>query len=161
MTIAVMDTFQFVGLVVSAAGVSPTMTVVLLHASTPCIMFFSRSAFPERKYSQVQMVGSVIISASIFICLSRPLIYHILGRIGLGPVLSCVAYVLCAAFQGFITMYKEKAIIEWARPLDIYHISAWLFYYQTIVSVVLGPFIFLLQGKSYIYGNINTYSTCY
>jgi hypothetical protein len=35
---ALMDVIQFAGLLVSASGVSPTMTVILLHASTPCFI---------------------------------------------------------------------------------------------------------------------------
>ena len=51
LAMAVLDTVSFSGLVISAAGVTPTMTVILLHASTPIIVFFSRFAFPDRTSS--------------------------------------------------------------------------------------------------------------
>ena len=39
---AVVDSISFGGLVLSATGVSPTKTVILMHASTPCVVLGSK-----------------------------------------------------------------------------------------------------------------------
>lgn len=59
---AILDTIYFSGLIISAADVSPTMTVILLHSSTPCVVLCSRKIFPNRKYSEIQMKGIYYIS---------------------------------------------------------------------------------------------------
>lgn len=48
---------------------------------------------------------------------------------------------------GLATIYKEKQIIAWSLPMDIHHLSAWLFFYQILVAAVLSPLIFKLQGE--------------
>lgn len=48
---ASIDTFQFIMLVFSASEVSPTMSVLLMHASTLPIYVGSMFTFPNRKYS--------------------------------------------------------------------------------------------------------------
>ena len=142
-----MDTFQFFGLVVSAAGVSPTMTVILLHVSTPCIVLASRWLFPDRKYSLVQMRGVTIIAVAVVMCLARPLARVEFDLAARDTMWSSCWYVIFAAGQGLITVYKERCIIMWSRPLDIYRLSAWLFYYQCMIGIVISPLVYILGGK--------------
>ena len=66
---AVLDTIQFAGLTVSAAGVSPAMTVILLHTSTPFLVLGSRYSFPDRKYSSIQIRGVQLIALAVIISL--------------------------------------------------------------------------------------------
>jgi hypothetical protein len=145
---ALMDTLQFFGLVMSAVGVSPTMTVILLHVSTPCIVLASQWLFPNRKYSTIQLRGVGIIGFAVFICLGRVTYYYFFSdTFAVKTLWSSIWYVIFAALQGFITVYKERCIIAWSKPLDIYRLSAWLFYYQCMIAVVLSPLVYMLGGK--------------
>jgi hypothetical protein len=103
---AILDTIQFAGLFSSASGVSPTMTVILLHASTPCIVLGSRITFPNRKYSTIQMKGVQLMSLAILVSLSRPLINLFVFN-DYSSISSKLLYVFSAAFHGFSTLNKE------------------------------------------------------
>lgn len=172
LTMALVDTLQFAGLVISATGVSPTMTVILLHASTPCIVWGSRYTFPNRAYSTVQMRGVFLISLAILISISRPIIhlYYLKHYGDYADAQSSLLYVIFAALQvmhffllfifpftyisyskssqGFATLYKEKSIIVWSQPMDIHYLSSWLFFYQCIVAIIAAPLIYLFQGTN-------------
>ena len=138
---ALLDTVQFSCLVASAAGVTPTMTVILLHASTPVIVLGSRLLFPDRIYTDLQLRGVTLIASAV-----------IIGFVGemvkLSGTSSSFLYVLAAAMQGAATLYKEKAIIDWKQPIDVHTLSTWIFFYQTMCVVVLMPAIYVLQGVS-------------
>jgi len=144
---AILDTIQFAGLFSSASGVSPTMTVILLHASTPCIVLGSTITFPNRKYSLTQMQGVQLMSLAILISLSRPII-NLLYDNNYSSFSSTLLYVFSAAFQGIATLYKEKCIIDWSQPMDIHYLSSWLFLYQFLVALLLAPLLYVLQGIS-------------
>lgn len=146
---AVLETIQFAGLVVSASGVSPTMTVILLHASTPCIVYGSRLLFPDRKYSSIQLKGANVISVAVIVSLSRPISDVVTLGIHDSNALSCILYALSAALIGFANLYKETCIIEWSKPIDIYYLSSWLFAYQCCIALLLSPAIYFLQNMTY------------
>lgn len=145
---AILDTIQFAGLFSSASGVSPTMTVILLHASTPCIVLGSRVTFPNRKYSSIQIKGVQLMSIAILISISRPIINSIYDKSYYSSLSSTLLYVFSAAFQGIATLYKEKCIIDWSQPMDIHYLSSWLFIYQFLVALLLAPLLYVLQGIS-------------
>jgi hypothetical protein len=148
---ALLDTIQFGGLVVSAAGVSPTMTVILLHTSTPCIVLGSRLTFPNRKYSSMQMIGIGLIGLAILISLTHPVLQWYLSGYPNATICSLL-YVLFSALQGLTTLYKEKTIIEWSQPMDIHYLSSWLFYYQCIMAAILYPIVYAIQEYVTNYG---------
>ena len=148
---AVIDTLQFALLALSAVGISSAMTVILFHANTPCVVFGSYCVFPARTYTKRQMLGVTLIVAAILISVSTPILYSIFSSkkdsaSEVAGVCSMV-YVCAAAMQGLSTLYKEKAIITYAQPLDIHQISAWLFYYQFCFSLFIFPLLYLFQGK--------------
>jgi hypothetical protein len=145
---AILDTIQFAGLFSSASGVSPTMTVILLHASTPCIVLGSRVTFPNRKYSSIQIKGVQLMSIAILISISRPIIKSFYDDSYYSSLSSTLLYVFSAAFQGIATLYKEKCIIDWSQPMDIHYLSSWLFIYQFLVALLLAPLLYVLQGIS-------------
>ena len=114
---ATLDTIQFAGLILSAAGVSPAMTVILLHSSTPIIVLGSKYFFPERTYSTLQMRGvALILSAVIISFLSSFLIYfhsdnyqdNQLKIQQISDPISCTLYISMAALYGFNTLFKVK-----------------------------------------------------
>jgi hypothetical protein len=143
--VALMDTVLFSVQTISASGVSPTMTVILLHANTPCIVWGSHYAFPERKYGSIQNIGALIISAAIFISLSRPIVDLILG-IKVSYAWSTLLYVISSALQGFVTLYKEKVLADYRRRMDAYYVSAWLFHCQFIIAIIMAPLLYYLQN---------------
>ena len=150
LAMAVLDTVSFSGLVISAAGVTPTMTVILLHASTPIIVFFSRFAFPDRKYSEMQIKGSNFIVCAIAFSLIRS-ITDMYYRTDTYNALSSVIYVASAAMQGVGTLYKEKAVIEWSQQLDIHFLSAGLFLFQTLTMGFVALVLYYMQDVYYHY----------
>ena len=97
---AVLDTVQFAGLTVSAAGVSPAMTVILLHTSTPFLVLGSRYTFPDRKYSVIQMRGVQLIALSVFICLMGSLTHFMSHGVHESDAQSSILYVSMAALHG-------------------------------------------------------------
>ncbi len=142
---AFLDALQFSGLIVTAAGVTPTMTVILLHANTPFVVAGSSYVFDGRQYSPSQYRGVLVISCAVLCCLVRPIIrWCYLDDVSL--VSSSFLYVLFTAVQGYAMLYKEKCIINFGQPLDVHTLSFWLFLYQLLVTVLLSPLIYLFQG---------------
>jgi len=150
LTMAVLDTLSFTGLCLSAAGVTPTMTVILLHASTPIIVSMSRFAFPDRKYSDTQIKGSNFIVCAIAFSLARS-VTDMYYRRDTYNAFSSVMYVASAAIQGVGTLYKEKAVIEWSQQLDIHFLSAGLFFFQMLTMGVLALVLYYMQDLYYHY----------
>lgn len=144
---AILDTISFFGLVVSAAGVTPTMTVILLHISTPFVVLGSRLNFPSRQYSQNQFQGVLLITIAVFISVIRHVMDIVTGVDETAAVCSLL-YVSSAAAQGLGTVYKEMAIIEWSQPLDIHYMNMWLFFYQSIAGILFAPVIYMFSGVS-------------
>mmetsp|Transcript_16337 Transcript_16337/g.24624 ORF Transcript_16337/g.24624 Transcript_16337/m.24624 type:complete len:420 (+) Transcript_16337:49-1308(+) len=151
------DSISFSGLVISATGVSPTMTVILMHANTPLIVLGSRYIFPDRQYSATQKIGVAWIFVALLIGVSRPLldVFGLLPRSGLSSpsatfssAVSSLVYVCSAAMQGLGALYKEKCIIDFAQPADVHIMSCWLFFYQLLFALLGFPILYVLQGIS-------------
>lgn len=96
---ATLDTVQFAGLAVSAAGVSPTMTVILLHTSTLFLVLGSRYTFPDRTYSTVQMRGVQLIALAVGISLVSSLSHTLSSGHG-SDAASSFLYFCMAALHG-------------------------------------------------------------
>jgi hypothetical protein len=152
LTMASIDAVSFTGLVISAAGVTPTMTVILLHASTPVVVFMSRLVFPNRNYSPTQLRGSWFICLAIGISITRSLMEFYNGT-ELTSALCSILYTACAALHGFGTLYKEKAIVEWSQQLDVHFLSAGLFFFQFLAMTALSPLLYHFQGVSSAWGD--------
>lgn len=137
---------NFTGLVLSASEITPTMTLILLHASTPCILTGSNVFFPSRKHSLGQVRGGIVISMAVIICLIRPM-YLLVTEDAEVFALSSITYVISASLQGVSTLYKENMIVKYSHtPTDIYYMSAQLFLLQTLLTLLLSPLIFSLQS---------------
>eukprot|EP00603_Paraphysomonas_imperforata_P012710 CAMPEP_0114476802 /NCGR_PEP_ID=MMETSP0104-20121206/14979_1 /TAXON_ID=37642 ORGANISM="Paraphysomonas imperforata, Strain PA2" /NCGR_SAMPLE_ID=MMETSP0104 /ASSEMBLY_ACC=CAM_ASM_000202 /LENGTH=439 /DNA_ID=CAMNT_0001651617 /DNA_START=263 /DNA_END=1582 /DNA_ORIENTATION=+ len=169
---AIVDSISFGGLVLSATGVSPTKTIILMHASTPCVVFGSKFVFSNREYTAMQLTGVTLISLALLISLSDPFIDYMNGTgneklVSVHPLASlqpkdvwtwtptqgirlssAVVYTCSAALQGLASLYKEKSIIDYSLPTDIHTMSCWLFFYQFIFALVFFPLFYFLQGIS-------------
>jgi hypothetical protein len=141
---ALLDAISFSGLVLSAAAVTPTMTLILLHASTPCVVWGSICIFPQRIYSDIQNRGTILIAVAVVVSLSEAVIDSHSAWDHF--VASSFVYCGSAIVQGISSLYKEKCIISFARPVDTHYMSAWLFLYQFMITLLLSPFIFYMQG---------------
>jgi CRT-like, chloroquine-resistance transporter-like len=105
--IAAIDAVQFAGLVISATGVPPVVTVLLMHASTVFLVMASRHAFPERKYSSVQMRGVQLIALAVTISLVGSFLDTTNPSSQmLSDPYSSVLYLAMCALQGFSTLCK-------------------------------------------------------
>ena len=109
---AVLDTIQFAGLTVSAAGVSPTMTVILLHTSSPILVLGSKCAFPNRKYSLIQMRGAQLIALAVLICLLGSFSHIFFPGTHQSDPSSSLLYVGMSALHGLATLYKVGNIYQ-------------------------------------------------
>jgi hypothetical protein len=111
---AILDTIQFAGLAISAAGVSPAMTVILLHTSTPFLVIGSRYAFPDRKYSLLQIRGVQLISLAVLVCLIGSFTHK---HHGSDKSASSFLYISMAALHGLSTLYKVRGLLNLIRLL--------------------------------------------
>ena len=100
---AILDTIQFAGFTVSAAGVSPTMTVILLHTSTPFLVLGSKYVFPDRKYSLVQVRGVQLISVAVLTGLVGSISHIFYPDFQESDALSSLFYFSMAALHGKTT----------------------------------------------------------
>lgn len=105
--IAAIDAVQFAGLVISATGVPPVVTVLLMHASTVFLVMASRHAFHERKYSSVQMRGVQLIALAVTVSLVGSFLDTTNPSSQmLSDPYSSVLYLAMCALQGFSTLCK-------------------------------------------------------
>ena len=118
---AVLDTIQFAGLTVSAAGVSPAMTVILLHTSTPFLVLGSRYSFPDRKYSLIQIRGVQLIALAVVISLISSSSYFISPGVHESDVTSSFVYFCMAALHGTsLTRFFITCRLHFMAPLIFY-----------------------------------------
>lgn len=147
---ALFDTISFAGLIISASGVTPTLTVILMHANTPFMVFGSKFFFPERFYNSLQKAGVMLITAALLICISRSFLditgYYSSSLKSGSTSLCTLVYVSAAAMQGLGALYKEKTIIEHSQPSDIHIMSCWLFSFQIIYALIFYPVLYIFQG---------------
>lgn len=69
--IAILDIIPFIMMASSASIVTPTMTVILMHSSTIFNVIGSKYLFPTRNYTTLNMIGIVLISLAILVCLCK------------------------------------------------------------------------------------------
>lgn len=153
---AIIDTVPFICMAWSASGVPPTMTVILMHASTIFVIIGSKFTFPQRHYSNMNITGVVLIAVSITICLIKTVLTQVSSKNVSHHhmiIVSSFVFVAAASLQGLTTLYKEKCIIQWAQPIDNFYLSSWLFFYQFIVIIMMSMIFYLVAG-TVIFDNI-------
>jgi hypothetical protein len=145
---AVLDTMQFLLLVYSGAGVSPTMTILLLHSSTIFIVLGSKFVFPNRKYGPLHNYGIMLMSIAITLCMLKILWYdYMKNSADFFASRSALIYIGAASLQGLSTLYKEQALTAWSRPINLYYLSAYLFFYQFFVTIAFSGLFYSFTGK--------------
>ncbi len=143
--IAIIDTLGLGGLVISAYGVTPAMTVILMQAHSPVSVLGCKYFFPDRLYTPTQIKGVWIVCVALFLGVFSA--FFSPGYDDRSTVASSALYIACASLQGLSTLFKEKSVLEFGTPVDMYTLSSALFSYQVVFSIILFPFFYLLQGK--------------
>ena len=118
-----------------------------MHASTPLVMFVgSRYLVPGRVYSDMHLKGAYFITAALLLGLVRPLTSDWANdpHTKKNETLHSLMYAGAAMMQGLINLYKEKTIVEWSYPINLYFINSCIFFYQ--VRRAVHGFVFLLDG---------------
>lgn len=152
LTMAVIDTIPFLLMAVSASGVPPTMTVVLMHASTIFVVLGSRFIFPERDYSKYNYIGISLIAVAIALCLIKVMFWRtdLITSASSEVALCCWTFFIAASLHGVSTLYKEKSIIEYGRPIDNLYLSSCLFSFQFIVTLAIAIAVNFVRGTHVI-----------
>ena len=147
-TMAVVDTIPFLCMAFSASGVPPTMTIILMHSSTIFVVLGSKVIFPQRDYTKYNHIGIGLIAFSIAICLLKVMFWHmdLISAPSNQVALCCWGFFIAASLHGVSTLYKEKNIIEWSRPINNMYLSSCLFFYQFIVTVGIALVVNILLG---------------
>ena len=147
LVMAAIDTVPFLLMALTGSRVYPTMTVILMHASTISVVLGSKIVFPQRQYSRLNFIGIGLIGTSILIGLTKTILVHILVH---GPIHMAVfdtfIFLLAAILHGLGTLYKEKSISQWQHPIDNFYLSSVLFFYQFIASIIIGIMYDLGKG---------------
>ena len=144
---ALLDSIQFLGLVYSGVNVSPTMTVILMHASTLFVVAGSKFAFPHRTYGDLHRYGLGLIAAALVIAFMKILWCDWTSADHFSETFAAVIYIGAAALQGLSTLYKENCLVTWAQPVNIYYLSSFLFLYQFFCTFGLSILFYLYQGN--------------
>jgi len=147
---AVADTIPFLCMAFSASGVPPTMTVVLMHSSTIFVVLGSKIIFPGRHYSQNNYIGVGLIATAIGFCLLKILVWKmdLISSSTDSVALCCFLFLAATSLHGFSTLYKEKNIIEWSRPIDNMYLTSCLFVYQFLVTIAIAILVNIVRGNT-------------
>ncbi len=148
LVMAGLDSLQFLGLVCSGVAVSPTMTVILMHASTIFVVGGSRIAFPHRNYGDSHKFGLFFISGALVIGLAKILWCDWSSDCSFYSTRSALMYIAASALQGLSTLYKENSLVAWGQPVDIYYLTSFLFFYQFWITVAFSLIFYLITGKN-------------
>lgn len=146
---AVADTIPFLCMAFSASGVPPTMTVILMHSSTIFVVLGSKIIFPGRHYSPNNYAGVGLIATAIAFCLLKILVWKMdLISSSTGNVaICCFAFLVATSLHGLSTLFKEKNIIEWSRPIDNMYLTSCLFIYQFLVTIAIAILVNIVRGN--------------
>ena len=117
--------------------------VIRKHCHLSANFLHSQVYFADSSFAYVIAAIIQVYSVLFFILLNRLLVC---SSVNLCPN-PTPSSLLWPFLQGCSTLYKEKCIISFAKPLDNHSLSAWLFLYQTIFTLLLSPILYVLQGR--------------
>eukprot|EP01038_Epipyxis_sp_PR26KG_P005651 gene5651-7804_t len=146
-TMAFIDSIQFIWAVYTASFVSPTMTLILMHTSMPFVVIVSKHFFPSREYTITHINGLKLIVISIVIGLVGSSLFSDYNNQSRFQILYFGAlYSLSYAMHGCLSLYKEDVIIKWGQPISIYYLSSWLYFYQFLCTIGFSLFHEFIRG---------------
>lgn len=161
---ALLDTCAFLLLVYSTSGVFPIMTAVLMHIYTPVIYIVNKITGTQQTNTTVHLVGIICITVAVLLGLCKSIVYFVTESMEYSTVnhpnhdssytyeiiqwnfVASFLYVLAAALQGLISMYKEQSILRFSQPMNIYLLSSMMFLHQFIITFVMSVIFYLIQG---------------
>eukprot|EP01036_Dinobryon_divergens_P033968 gene33968-43881_t len=150
---AAMDAIQFIVMTYATLHVPPLMTVLLLYAAIPSSLFMAKYLFPSRQYTQQHYWGVAVTASGILLSLANILWTTYFESESYTALLASAVYLIASAVQGISSSVKEKLIVEWHHPVNIYQYSSWLFFYQFLFTVLFSILYFV--GKAVVEGDVS------
>ena len=168
--IAVLDTFQNLFAVISGSHVAPILTTILVHFTIPLTSMItscvepggpcgkhdedaiSSAEVPARQSSQ-QLFGSSLITLSTLLGLGPALVTLIYPEAL--PSMSVMAdrtawntilFVLSCIPGAISQMYKERALMTFAQPVDSNSLNGLLSLFSFAFTLAVCPLVYCLQG---------------
>lgn len=147
MKIAFLESIQLIWLFFSAYGTSAPLTVILMQSSTISVVYGSKYIIGDRKYKDLHYQGVIYMIIAIVLALIVEIGLNFLFSQKKISALFPVSFLFASLFSGFVTIYKEKLLIEWSQPINIHFLSSCMFFYQALITFLISLFFYFLQGK--------------
>jgi len=151
-SIAAVDALHLFLMFVSGADISPAQTVLLLQLQVPLVMLVSGTMRCRcAELARSHLLGSAGVVLSVIIAALSPLWFangkHPLSdEAARARLYATVTYVLAAVPSAASTVLKEKAMINFGRPMEPVLMNVMLAGYQMLFSLMLSPLAFRLQS---------------
>jgi hypothetical protein len=148
--IAILDIIPFIMMASSASIVTPTMTVILMHSSTIFNVIGSKYLLPNRNYTKFNMIGILLISLAILVCLCKTIYInnHYFYRHEFTSILE-------SPLQGSSLMQSELQTSSLASSSILSSLSSLSHYSSNPISKIIYTFVFFigasLHGLSTLY----------
>ncbi|CAN0023755.1 unnamed protein product [Ascophyllum nodosum] len=162
---AILDMLHLVPMIVAAADVAPTLTVLLLQCSAPfCIAI--ASAVCARRYPSKSVMGSVVIFFGACVAMFLPIARlvharfdhrnkptdhdpeHLRGQEGDYAVVegfNTLLYVLACVPAAISTVYKQYALEQHGRQVDAHQLSLGVTAFELVFIAIATPVAYRLQ----------------
>lgn len=116
-----------------------------MHSNIACTVLSNKYLFPQREYSENQRKGATLALSAVIVALFQPIAF-VFTEQSFSFLLASLVFLASVVVQSISTSYKELALIEWCRPVDIHAVSSWLFFYQSLYCILFAPVLFYLSG---------------
>ncbi|CAM9681644.1 unnamed protein product [Scytosiphon promiscuus] len=164
---AVLDMLHLVPMIVAAADVAPTLTVLLLQCSAPFCLAVS-GGFCSRRYPRKSVWGAAVIflgaCVSMYLPISRLVEAraaledearnheyvpgHLRGTSGDYAIVegyNTLLYVLACLPAAISTVYKQYALEQHGRPVDAHQLSLGVTAFEVVFIALAAPAAYQLQ----------------
>ncbi|CAM9253219.1 unnamed protein product [Ectocarpus sp. 13 AM-2016] len=166
---AVLDMLHLVPMIVAAADVAPTLTVLLLQCSAPFCLAVSGGFCSRRRYPRKSVLGAAVIflgaCVAIYLPISRLINaratlhddarsheydpVHLRGDSGDYAIVEAgyntILYVLACLPAAVSTVYKQYALEQHGRPVDAHQLSLGVTAFEVVFIALAAPAAYQLQ----------------
>ncbi|CAN0282821.1 unnamed protein product, partial [Ectocarpus sp. 8 AP-2014] len=166
---AVLDMLHLVPMIVAAADVAPTLTVLLLQCSAPFCLAVSGGFCSRRRYPRKSVLGAAVIflgaCVAIYLPISRLINaratlhddvrsheydpVHLRGGSGDYAIVEAgyntILYVLACLPAAVSTVYKQYALEQHGRPVDAHQLSLGVTAFEVVFIALAAPAAYQLQ----------------
>eukprot|EP00904_Undaria_pinnatifida_P000046 jgi/Undpi1/10041/HiC_scaffold_28.g12495.m1 len=165
---AVLDMLHLVPMIVAAADVAPTLTVLLLQCSATFCLAIS-GVFCKRRYPGKSVLGAGVIFLGACVAMLPALGRLLEARAGLGDAeidhgydagrlrggkgdyaivegYNTILYMLACVPAAVSTVYKQYALEQHGRPVDAHQLSLGVTAFEVVFIALAAPAAFSLQN---------------